>query len=186
MNKIPVPAICNNKDCKAIFPTPIFLKYPGKLTNNGTIIANCPFCGSQGNVPNGEYQAFHDILFAHIFKESDVQLLLNITKTIKREIRRSKKPKGIKKKLKKQYPKYNNLWNLIPDMSKRDAFDVIHLILAITTVACGLHSCTSDKETTINSTYNNMYLNQNHPLPQNSPSDNHKTCLEKQDKLVQI
>lgn len=87
------------------------------FTNNGTIVASCPKCGSNGYVPSGSFKSNKDILLA-LIREIEYSDIRNIQAEVSRYIEIGKAPNAVKKDLKKKYPKYKKVWDSAPEEAK--------------------------------------------------------------------
>lgn len=87
------------------------------FTNSGTITAPCPRCGASGYVPSGKFKNNKDILLA-LIREIEYTDIRSMQSDILRHIDNNKSPNGIKKYLKKKYPKYRKVWDNSPQETK--------------------------------------------------------------------
>ncbi|EKD67047.1 MAG: hypothetical protein ACD_48C00622G0004 [uncultured bacterium] len=181
-----VPAICLTPNCNTLFPSGVELQNARNISFHNCTSGPCPKCGGDGKIPDGSYDAFENKLFAFLFQENDLNLFRKITETVQRDLNRNISPKNIKKKLNKQFPKHKNTWSLIPE-SKLDAYAVIQIILAVISTAIAIGSCTkSNKETIINQTYNNIYIENNRKTLPRIPSDSRIERKSKPDNSLNI
>jgi len=181
-----IPAICLTPNCNTLFPSGVELQNARNISFQNCKSGPCPKCGGTGKIPDGLYDAFESKIFAFLSHENDIDLFRKITETVQRDLKRYISPKNIKKKLNKQFPKHKNTWSLIPE-SKLDAYAVIQIILAIISTAITVGSCTkSNKETIINQTYNNIYIESDRKAPPRTPSDSRIECKPKPDNLLKI
>jgi len=181
-----IPAICLTPNCNTLFPSGVELQNARDISFQNCTSGPCPKCGGTGKIPDGSYEAFENNLFAFLSKENDVLLFRKITETIQRDIRRNVSPKNIKKKLKKQFPKHKNTWNLIPE-TKIDAYAVIQIILAIISTIIAIGACSrSNKENIISQTYNDIYIENSQKMQPRNPSDSHTDLKHIPDSLLKI
>jgi len=181
-----IPAICLTPNCNTLFPSGVELQNARNISFQNCKSGPCPKCGGTGKIPDGSYDVLENKIFAFLFHENDINLFRKITETVQRDLKRNISPKNIKKKLNKQFPKHKNTWSLIPE-SKLDAYAVIQIILAIITTAITVGSCTnSNKETIINQTYNNIYIENNQKMQPHSPSDSRIEQKSKPNSLLKI
>ncbi len=154
-----LPAICNNPDCGAIFPSGFAVEGGGSMSVVGCSSGPCPQCGNMGRVPNGEYGSVANQLSAKLHDISDLQLLKSIQRKIENALNVAK-PSEIASHLENEEPAWQEIWNLIPE-NKVEAFALLQLILAFIATAIAIYSITgkpAEKTTIINQSFDRYYF----------------------------
>lgn len=127
-------AYCENKECGAIFSFSGLFGGPGsaniKLTN--TRVGPCPNCGSQGLVPDGDYQYLNNSISFVRGPQASVEKLLGLKKLILQFQENQKSKEEIVSEVEKISPGYAQAIASAPEINYQSW---IKTILAILTAA---------------------------------------------------
>lgn len=174
-----IPAVCINPSCNTVFPSGFALE-----GCSATFIDNasgpCPKCGGMGKIPNGNYQALRDGIFATLFNIADIAKLTEI----KQVLETAKKDPKLQEKLEKIEPKFKNQEAII-DWAKEHQV-IINLILQFIAVLIAVLAyfkanpvpLNITQQTIINQSFYQFY-NPFAPLPHVPDLANNKTFQKK-------
>jgi len=153
-----IPAICNNPDCRAIYPSDFTIeKTDGSSTHGGTPLA-CPTCNRSGTVSSADYSTLIHLITDKIYSAVDIQLLKQIKKKIDKTLKKNKPHKTVKE-LEKISASWQGIWDLAPN-DKAEAYAFLRLVFSFVSSAITTHAEAgkiADKALLINKSFNYLY-----------------------------
>lgn len=164
-------AICDNPNCKAIFPAPNLIDGSFRSHMTSITYGPCPYCGSDGHIPDGIYEFEKDILKNVFAFPESVEQLNEI-----RDFFRSKYSTNITKdELVSEVSKVtsNDSLGLKIAGSSMSVSDLLQTICAILTLAILIHTTYLKKEEVKNDDFRKYLIEENKWYRENIQKQTH-------------
>lgn len=159
-----LPAICQNPKCATIFPSGVFFQYGFANTFVGCTAGPCPKCGSGGRIPDGEYSALADKVFALFSDLSDAAILGDYVSFIGDQLHSGASPEDVQSSVNHKYPQLKSLSDLFPK-SRSEAYTFIGIMLTLIGLALNCSDklrhkspAVEIKREIINNTFQSFYI----------------------------
>jgi len=153
-----IPTICNDPDCRTIYPSDYTLDKTDKANSHQDATIPCPTCGGTGTVSNTNYNAITQLLVDTIFNTDNIKLCKQIQKKIDKTLKKNKPHKTVKE-LEKLAPLWQGIWKLTPE-DKAEAYAFLRLIFSFVSTVISTHTDSgkiAEKIPLINKSYNHLY-----------------------------
>lgn len=171
-----IPAICSNTKCGAVFSSGLNTEGV-QTTFVGCEVGYCPKCGSLGRIPDGEYSAISNTLYANLKNIEDISILIKLQEIIKTSVKNNDFS-STKSQLADYAPAWSNVWGLLPEKDITASISIYMFILALLQTAITLYSLSKpiEQKIFINQSYQFFYDSS----PRIYPPDIQQSRQEKQ------
>ena len=125
-----IPAVCNN--CGKLFPSGFNFSGRDNIFVNCTA-GPCPYCGSNGKIPNGIYSALSDTALAFVSGKIKATQLKHFIEIIKLAKKQDIDSATLSEEIKNQIPELSSVANILPK-TRTELYAFLLVLIAFLTL----------------------------------------------------